>query len=143
MTFHSQSSWSVGHLPVVSEDICVGHDVLATREPSCADGTGEPRICGWFHLRGAEGCTRTSLPLTKEHTGALVEYSFTWRCSCSWARGADRDTEITHMQHPSVVMADTRIFWGMNFPHQQTLLKTFGEPSPGPSFEHLKTERSV
>ena len=64
MAFHSQSSWSVGHLPVVSEDICVGHDVLGTREPSCADGTGEPRICGWFHIRGAEGSTRASLPLT-------------------------------------------------------------------------------
>ena len=31
MAFHSQSSWSVGHLPVVSEDICVGHDVLGNK----------------------------------------------------------------------------------------------------------------
>ena len=141
--FSFLNSWSGGHLSAVFEDICVGHDVLGTREPSCADGTGEPRICGWFYIRGAEGSTRTSLPLTKEHTGALVEYSFTWRCSCSWALGADRDTVMTHMQHPNVVTADTRIFWGMNFPHQQTPLKTLGEPSPGPSFEHLKTERSV
>ena len=35
--FSFLNSWSGGHLSAVFEDICVGHDVLATREPSCAE----------------------------------------------------------------------------------------------------------
>ena len=50
---------------------------------------------------------RTSLPLTKEHFKAPGLVS-TWRSCTSWAVWADRDTEMTHMQHPNVVMADTQ-----------------------------------
>ena len=49
-------SWEQGDLPVQA-------------------GTGQPRVCGCFHLRGAEVSMRTSPPLTEERTGPLFEGS--------------------------------------------------------------------
>ena len=50
---------------------------------------------------------------------------------------------MTYMQHPDVVMADTRdIFW-MDPPGQHPLPKASGEPPQGPSFGYLKAESSI
>ena len=68
---------------------------------------------------------RTSLPLTKEHFKAPGLVS-TWSSCTSWALWTDRDTEMTHMQHPNAVMADTQDIWGMNLPGQRPLPKTLG-----------------
>lgn len=135
-----------GRLPIhrdilVHRDTCQGSsEYNSPASPWCPgeqgelpmqDGKGGPRICGCFHLRGAEGHMWPHYPLAESPWGASPAPG-----PC----GKAQSREGPWMQHPNAVMRDTQCNLWTSPLSWCPLLKHSRGPSPGPSFETFGTK---